>query len=167
MPALQLLRAGHASAVLGFERANREYFAASISDRGDDYFDGFAEAHRALLAEQDAGAGAYYVLVTDGGEVLGRFNLYFTGEGAANLGYRVAQDVAGRGVATASVAELCVLASRRHGVRILRAGVADGNIASRRVLEKNGFLLVGPADPADIGGANGWLYERDLTLAAG
>ena len=38
MPELKRLRAGHAPAVLAFELANRAYFAASISDRGDDFF---------------------------------------------------------------------------------------------------------------------------------
>ena len=38
MPELQRLEAGHAPAVLAFERANRAWFAASISDRGDEFF---------------------------------------------------------------------------------------------------------------------------------
>ena len=58
MPELQRLHPGHARAVLDFELANRSYFAASISDRGDDYFDQFDEQHRSLLAEQEASAGA-------------------------------------------------------------------------------------------------------------
>ena len=52
MPELQRLRADHAAAVLAFELANRAYFAASISDRGDDYFACFAERHAALLAKR-------------------------------------------------------------------------------------------------------------------
>ena len=47
MPELQRLRADHAAAVLAFELANRGYFAASISDRGDEFFDQFAERHSA------------------------------------------------------------------------------------------------------------------------
>ena len=116
MPELQLLRADHAPAILAFETSNRTYFAASISDRGDAYFDHFRERHDALLAEQDAGLGAYYVLVAEDGSVLGRFNLIFVEEGVAELGYRVAQRVAGRGVATATVRELCSFAASRHRV---------------------------------------------------
>lgn len=44
---------------------------------------------------------------TEDGSVLGRFNLVFAESGTATLGYRVAQHVAGRGVATATVRELC------------------------------------------------------------
>jgi ribosomal-protein-alanine N-acetyltransferase len=159
---LQQLRAGHEAAVLAFERANRQYFAASISDRGDEFFDQFSERHRALLAEQRTGAGAYYLLVSEDGSVLGRFNLFFTGDAAANLGYRVSREAAGQGVATATVPEVCRLAAGRHGLRTLNAATSSENIASQRVLAKCGFVLAGPADPAEIGGKQGWRYRLDL-----
>jgi ribosomal-protein-alanine N-acetyltransferase len=163
VPELQRLNAGHAPAVLAFERANRAYFAASISDRGDKFFEQFAERHRARLAEQDAGEAAYYVLVADDGSILGRFNLIFTGAGTAELGYRVAEHAAGRGVATATVRELCQLAAARHRVHILRAGTSHDNVASQKVLAKAGFVPAGPADPADLGGKPGTWFQRDLT----
>jgi [ribosomal protein S5]-alanine N-acetyltransferase len=162
MPELQLLRADHAAAILTFESANRAYFAASISDRGDEYFQQFAERHHALLAEQEAGIGAYYVLVDEDGSVLGRFNLVVVGDGVGELGYRVAQHVTGRGVATATVRDLCSLAASRHGVRTLRAATSHGNVASQRVLLNAGFTEVGPADPSDIGGKQGSWYQRDI-----
>ena len=162
MPELQRLRADHAPAVLAFELANRAYFAASISDRGDEFFDQFTEQHSALLAEQEAGAGAYYVLVAEDGSVLGRFNLYRFEDGTAELGYRVAQHVAGRGVATATVRDLCQLAAARHGLRTLRAATSRQNAASQKVLAKAGFVCVGPAGPADLGGKSGTWYQRNL-----
>ncbi len=148
--------------MLAFELENRAYFAASISDRGDAYFAEFADRHAALLAEQDAGAGAFHVLVDDDGAVVGRFNLIFGGDGTAELGYRVAERIAGRGVATATVRELCRLAATRYGLRTLRAATACENAASRRVLTGAGFVPAGPADPAHIGGKRGTWYERDL-----
>ncbi|MFC1406997.1 MULTISPECIES: GNAT family N-acetyltransferase [Streptacidiphilus] len=162
MPELQQLDVGHAPAVLAFELANRAYFAASISDRGDAYFEQFADRYRALLAEQEAGLCAFYVLVAEDGSVLGRFNLYDLKDGSADLGYRVAQQVAGRGVATETVRELCGLAAARHGLRTLRAATAHTNAASQRVLAKAGFVPVGPADPADLGGKPGTWHQRDL-----
>ncbi|TKA11968.1 GNAT family N-acetyltransferase [Actinacidiphila oryziradicis] len=164
MPELQRLHAGHAPAVLAFELANRAYFAASVSDRGDEFYDQFTDRHSALLAEQEAGICAFYVLVAKDGSVLGRFNLYRFEDGTAELGYRVAQHVAGRGVATATVRELCRLAAERHGLRTLRAATARENAASQKVLTKAGFVLVGPADPADLGGKPGTWYQRDLVL---
>jgi [ribosomal protein S5]-alanine N-acetyltransferase len=162
MPELEQLHAGHAQAVLAFELANRAYFAASISDRGDDFFAQFGDRLRAMLAEQEAGTSAFYVLVADEGSVLGRFNLYGFEDGTASLGYRVAQQAAGRGVATRSVIELCQIAAARHGLRTLRAATSHDNVASQRVLTNAGFVPVGPADPADLGGKSGTWYQRDL-----
>ncbi len=162
MPQLQRLNPGHAPAVLAFELANRSYFAGFISDRGDEFFDQFTEQHRALLAQQEAGAGAYYVLVAEDGSVVGRFNLILAGDGTAELGYRVAQHVAGSGVATATVRELCGLAAARHGLHTLRAATSRENVASQKVLTKAGFVPAGPADPAHIGGKQGTWYQRDL-----
>jgi ribosomal-protein-alanine N-acetyltransferase len=164
---LELLRADHAQAILDFELANRAFFAASISDRGDEFFEHFAEQHGKRLAEQAAGEGAYYVLVDDDGSVLGRFNLNLAKDGTATLGYRVAERAGGRGAATSAVLELCRLAPSRHGVRTLRAATNHDNLASQRVLAKAGFVETGPADPAEIGGRPGNWYERDLTAASG
>jgi [ribosomal protein S5]-alanine N-acetyltransferase len=166
MPELQPLREDHAPAVLAFERTNRSYFAASISDRGDGYFHEFTARHAALLAEQAAGGGAYYVLVADDGSVMGRFNLTLAGDGTADLGYRVAESVAGRGVATTAVVELCALASDQHGVRTVRAATSHANVASQKVLLKAGFVLVGPARPEQLGGKTGTCYQRNLNIGA-
>jgi [ribosomal protein S5]-alanine N-acetyltransferase len=159
VPELQRLQADHAPVVLAFELANRAYFAAFISDRGDEFFDHFAERHNDRLAEQEAGTGAYYLLVGEDGSVLGRFNLFDIADGSAVLGYRVAQHVAGRGVATATVRELCRLAAARYRLRTLRAQVSHQNVASQRVLVKAGFVASGPASP---GGEPGTWYRRDL-----
>ena len=163
MSELKRLHAGHASAVLAFELANRAYFAASISDRGDAYFEEFTDRYNALLAEQESGVCAFYVLVAEDGSVLGRFNLVDIEDHTAELGYRVAQHVAGRGVATATVRELCRLAAAQHGLRTLQAATARQNAASQKVLTKAGFVPAGPADPAHLGGKPGTWYRRDLT----
>jgi [ribosomal protein S5]-alanine N-acetyltransferase len=72
---LERLRSDHATATLAFEVANRAYFAASITDRGDEFYEQFSERHRELLAEQDAGTCVFHVLVDGDGTVVGRFNL--------------------------------------------------------------------------------------------
>ncbi len=146
---------------MAFERENRAYFATSISDRGEEYFDQFTARHRELLAEQDAGECAFYVLVEEDGAVLGRFNLYDIQNGAARVGYRVAQRLAGRGVATTSVRELCEVA-KSLGVGTLTAATSHDNVASQKVLNKAGFVPDGPADPHELGGKEGLRYRRDL-----
>jgi ribosomal-protein-alanine N-acetyltransferase len=160
VPELQRLRADHAPAVLAFELANRAYFATFVSDRGDEFFDQFTERFDELLAEQEAGSCAYYLLVGEDGSVLGRFNLYDIANGTAELGYRVAEHVAGHGVATATVQEVCRLAAARFGLHTMRAAVTHGNVASQKVLAKAGFVPAGPANP---GGKPGTWYERDVT----
>lgn len=164
VPELQLLRPDHASVVMAFELANRAFFATAISDRGDAYFEHFTERHNELMAEQEAGIGAFYLLIDPDLSVLGRFNLVFDRGDSATLGYRVAQHIGGQGVATATVRDLCHLAAIRHGLRSLRAAAAHSNAASLRVLTKAGFVPIGPADPGDLGGKSGTWYERDLTV---
>ena len=159
MPELQRLRAGHAPAVLAFERANRAYFATLISDRGDAFFDHFSEQYHALLAQQEAGTCALSVLVGEDGTVLGRFNLYDLKDGTAELGYRVAQHVAGRGVATAAASRHSSCTAARYGLRTLWAATTYDNVASQKVLAKTGFVPAGPAEP---GGRPGTWYQRDL-----
>ena len=157
MPELQRLRADHAPAVLAFELANRAYFVTFVSDRGDEFYDHFTEQYNALLAEQEAGTCVFHVLVGEDGTVLGRFNLVDLEDGTAELGYRVAQRVAGRGVATSTVRELCRIAAAQYGLRRLRAATTFDNVASQKVLTKAGFVPAGPAEP---GGRPGTWYQR-------
>jgi ribosomal-protein-alanine N-acetyltransferase len=161
---LRPVRADDESAVLAFELANRAYFSESVSDRGDDFFERFADRHRALLAEQEAGVSVFHVLVDEDGTVVGRFNLYDLVDGTAAVGYRVAQRVAGRGAATSALRELCRIAGEQYGLRTLRAATNNDNDASQRVLTNVGFVATGPADPANVGGRPGSCYE--LVLAS-
>jgi len=137
------LRADHADAVLAFEVENREFFAARIPDRGDDYFAEFAERHQALVDDQETGTIHFHVLVEDDGSVIGRVNLVDVADGSAELGYRLAERATGRGLATAAVREVCELAAREYGLTELRAGTSTENKSSQRVLERTGFEVTG------------------------
>jgi ribosomal-protein-alanine N-acetyltransferase len=76
------------------------------------------------------------------------------------VGYRVAQLVAGHGVATAALRNLCRKARDDHGLSTLKAATPNGNVASQRVLKKVGFVEVGPTE---VGGRRGVSYELALT----
>jgi ribosomal-protein-alanine N-acetyltransferase len=143
IPDLQLLRLDHAPALLAFERENRAYFAASVPDRGDEFFTEFDTRYAQLLAWQAAGTDYLHLLVTERGEVVGRVNLTEVTDGSAELGYRIAQKTAGRGLATAAVRKVRELAATEYGLSRLRARVTLDNPASRKVLEHNGFVAVG------------------------
>ncbi|WP_059007667.1 GNAT family N-acetyltransferase [Streptomyces specialis] len=156
---LQLLRADHAPALLAFERENRAWFAASIPDRGDDYFADFDARHAALLAEQAAGVCFFHLLLNDDGAVLGRVNLIDVADGAAELGFRVAEKAAGRGLATAAVREVCALAATAYGLTALHARATLDNAASRTVLARTGFT---PTAAITLTGRPATRYERPL-----
>jgi [ribosomal protein S5]-alanine N-acetyltransferase len=84
---LQRLTSDHLQAGLAYELENRAYFARSVTDRADEFYETLAEHHRALLDEQDAGTCAFFVLVDGDGSIVGRFNLYDLGNGTAGVGY--------------------------------------------------------------------------------
>ncbi|MEO3808275.1 GNAT family N-acetyltransferase [Sphaerisporangium sp. B11E5] len=163
MPELQRLRLDHGPALLAFEKENRAYFAASIPDRGDDYFARFDERHTALLAEQAAGVCHFHVLVDNGGRVVGRVNLIDVVDRSADLGYRIANSAAGQGLATQAVHQVCTLASTEYGLTTLRAATTLDNAASQAVLTRTGFVPVGETV---LDGRPGLQYERHLEPTA-
>ena len=141
-PDLQLLRFDHASAVLAFERENRAYFAAVVPDRGDEFFAEFDARFAQLLVWQAEGTDYFHLILTEGGEVMGRVNLFKVADRSAELGYRIAQKATGQGLATAAVRKVRELAASEYGLSRLRARVTLDNPASRKVLERNSFVAV-------------------------
>jgi [ribosomal protein S5]-alanine N-acetyltransferase len=163
VPTLQLVRPDHAPALLAFELENREYFAASVPDRGDDFFVHFDDRHAQLLAWQADGTDYFHVLVGDGGEVLGRINLVEISDGCAELGFRIAQKAAGQGLATAGVQQVCALAATDYGLTGLRARTTVVNAPSRAVLARTGFTETGQTV---LSGLPGITYERGLRASS-
>ncbi|MFI8892229.1 GNAT family N-acetyltransferase [Streptomyces paradoxus] len=159
MVTLEPLRADHAEALLAFERENRAYFARTVPDRGDAFFtpEGFAAQLQALLDEQHARVCRFHVVLGEDGELIGRINLLDLVDGSAELGYRVGEQAAGRGVATAAVAQVCRLAAADYGLTSLTARTTLDNPASMKVLARNGFTWV---ENTTVGGSPGVRYER-------
>ncbi|MER6298382.1 GNAT family N-acetyltransferase [Kitasatospora sp. NPDC001539] len=143
MPTLELLRPDHTDALLAFELTNRAYFARTVPDRGDAYFAEFPARIAALLSEQAAGVCRFHVVLDADGALIGRVNLMDLVDGSAELGYRVAESAAGRGVAGAAVAQVCRLAAHGYGLRSLTAATTLDNPASRAVLTRTGFTVTG------------------------
>jgi len=159
MTIISRLRPAHAEALLAFERENRAYFSASVPDRGDDYFTGFAARHRELLAEQDAGLHHFHLIEEADGTVLGRINLVGVADGSAELGYRIAERAAGRGLATWAVRQICGVAVAEYGLTALRAETTLDNAGSRAVLARTGFE---PVEDVMFGARPGRRYVLDL-----
>lgn len=159
IPELQRLRADHAAALLAFEQENRTYFAASVPDRGEDYFTHFEARHRDLLAEQTAGLHYFHVLIGPCGEVLGQINLVNVQDRSAELGFRIAERAAGQGLATTAVRQTCVLAATEYKLAALQARTTRDNTDSRAVLARTGFVHAGEVQFDSQAGLH---VERDL-----
>lgn len=102
-----------------------------------------------------------------GGAIIGRANLKDVDKqtGVAELGYRVGQDQVGTGVATAAVQQMKRIAQAQMGLQRLDAVVLKTNLASRRVLEKCGFVQIQDAQTSGHAGRAQKLvnYRCDLS----
>lgn len=76
--------------------------------------------------------------------------------GTAEIGYSVAEDWRGQGLATEIVSGLIQQAASTGMVRRLIAHVRPSNPASRQVLLRNGFVLTGPVEEDRL------LFERPI-----
>jgi RimJ/RimL family protein N-acetyltransferase len=99
----------------------------------------------------DSGTDAAFVITDpETGDLLGAIGVHrFGGEDSGpEVGYWLARDARGRGVATRALRLVVDWARRELGVRLLlQADVRNG--ASRRVAEKTGFRYVGEAKAPD------------------
>lgn len=136
---VRLLQAEDAAAVLDFELTNRAFFAPIIGDRGEAFFRDYDQIFAGWLNENTEGRSLLYAVWNDE-TLVGRVNLTGLIHPEALLGYRFASASRGKGYATAAIAKALAQA-HQHGIKQMRAKVAQDNPASARVLQKLGFLL--------------------------
>jgi ribosomal-protein-alanine N-acetyltransferase len=141
---------GDAPALADLLRINRAAFAPFEPVRGDDYYTraGQADAIRVALDGHAAGTTVAHVIVADG-RLAGRITMNNVVRGvfqSASLGYWVDAARHGRGIATAAVGALIRVAFTEMGLHRLEAGTLLHNVASQRVLERNGFVRFGVAE---------------------
>ena len=167
---LRTLRPDDASALLAFELDNRAWFERHIDARAGDFYslDGVRE-HIAQLLQGHAQGHAHPCLIVDQhGVLMGRANLKGIGRQSAEVGYRIGQQHAGKGLATAALRHLITLARTQWRLARLTAHAIDGNAASIRVLERCGFTRgMGVADIAVVDGVVVDGHEFVLELASG
>jgi ribosomal-protein-alanine N-acetyltransferase len=88
------------------------------------------------------------VVLDAAGELAGRITLSSVVRGpflSASVGYWIAEDRNGRGLASAAVRHVKEIAFGELGLHRLEAGTLVHNAASQRVLERNGFAPFGRA----------------------
>jgi [ribosomal protein S5]-alanine N-acetyltransferase len=148
--------------------ANRDHLEPWQPTPAESWFSeaGQAEGIRAVLAGHDAGTQVPHVIVDAAGAVVGRIGLNSVIRGAfqsASVGYWVTAEATGRGVATAAVGLMVELAFGRLGLHRVQGETLPHNVASRIVLERNGFVEYGVA-PDYLRIAGRWqehvLYQR-------
>ena len=145
MISLELLSEENSLDVYSFEKENREYFERILSPRPANYFESesFQEITRELLREQE-NHDVYMHLIRDAqGVMVGRINLSVLGKDrkTAELGYRIGENVSNLGYASEAVKLVLEKAFTTYGFNRIIAGTARDNLASQRVLLKNGFTF--------------------------
>jgi RimJ/RimL family protein N-acetyltransferase len=103
-----------------------------------------AQVERRYIGGWDGGQEANF-LAEDAvtADRLGRVGLRLVEPGAAEIGYWVDAGARQRGVATAAVRAACRWALTTAGVEVIEWRCQAGNVASRRVAEKAGFVMEG------------------------
>ena len=145
MISLELLSEENSLDVYSFEKENREYFERNLPPRPANYFDleGFKEITRELLREQE-NHDVYMHLIRDAqGVMVGRINLSVleNNRKTAELGYRIGENVSNLGYASEAVKLVLEKSFTTYGFNRIIAGTATGNLASQKVLLKNGFIF--------------------------
>ena len=145
MISLELLSEENSLDVYLFEKENREYFERNLPPRPANYFESevFKEITRELLREQE-NHDVYMHLIRDAqGTMVGRINLSVLGKDrkTAELGYRIGENVTNLGYASEAVKLVLEKAFTTYGFNRIIAGTATDNLASQRVLLKNGFTF--------------------------
>lgn len=128
--------------LFAFEVENRGWFETWVPPRPADFYqyEQFVVYCEQLMDEIDAGEGLYFIGF-DNGEMIGRFNLTFTKQGTADIGYRVAKNHIGKGYANYFTAML-IEQAKLAGATSVSADALQENVASTRVLKKLGFERV-------------------------
>ena len=157
---LRRLTLGDAPVLARLVRANRDFLAPTSPERDDAFYT--EEGQRAgvtdALERHREGTSQPHVIVDGGERVVGRITLNEIVRGpflSCHLGYWVAEQDNGRGLATAAVRDIVRVAFDELGLHRVQAGTLVHNAASQRVLERTGFERIGLA-PAYLRIAGRW-----------
>ena len=131
-----------ADELFNFEVENRTFFEEMVPTRGDEYynFENFKKGLETLLEEQVIGSSRFYLIKDKDSSILGRINLVDIDEAnkIGYLGYRVGEVHTGKGIANKAL-KLLVERVSNEEIKQIKAHTTTNNIASQKVLEKNGF----------------------------
>ena len=146
---IEELQKSDAENLLDFELRNRVFFEKTVPTRGDEYYipEIFNKKLDALLDEQLQGISRFYLIKDKEHRIVGRINMVDYDEHlkSCHLGYRIGEEHTGKGMASQALA-LLVGSFLDPNIEIIQAKTTTNNIASQKVLEKNGFEKVDTSD---------------------
>ncbi|MGR6861408.1 GNAT family N-acetyltransferase [Aliivibrio salmonicida] len=147
MVILQLLKTEDAAALLEFELVNQEWFESFIEARDEDFFseEGIKDHIDFYLSEYEKDRIYPMLLKNAQGTICGRANLYNINKEKESgfIGYRIGEAFISQGLATYATKVLIDVARDTLALSQLIATASTDNLASQRVLSKNGFKQVG------------------------
>ena len=108
--------------------------------------------------EQDNHDAYMHIIRDVQGAMVGRINLSVLGNDrkTAELGYRIGENYTNLGYASEAVKLVLDKAFHTYGLNRIIAGTATDNLASKRVLLKNGFTFIRIIEN-DLQMNNGWV----------
>jgi ribosomal-protein-alanine N-acetyltransferase len=169
---MRTLAQDDADALLAFELANRAWFERHVDARDAAFYSpqGVARHIAQYLDGHAAGTWHPCVLLDAQGRIAGRANLkdIDRAEGSAEVGYRIAHDQTGKGLATFALQGLVELARSTWQLKELRAEITLANCGSAAVLRKCGFVHARALPRLALIGdtwVEGALYLLDLSPA--
>ncbi len=114
-----------------------------------------AEKWLKMVTNNDAITGIYRAIVYDG-KLIGSISVEKKDDDA-EIGYMLLNEYTNKGIATEAVKQVCTIAFKVLSLEQITANVFQPNIASIRVLLKNGFKYKGAIPNAVI--KDGYVYD--------
>src|SRR3984885_2578991 len=144
MAVTRVVSMGDAETLARLLRENRDYLAprSPLQDAANYPAPGQRQVLTRQLSPHEHGAMLPLAILDSGGAIAGSINLNSIIRGAfqsASVGYWVSESRAGRGLASAAVADVAELAFGELGLHRIDAATLLHNTPSQRVLLRNGF----------------------------
>lgn len=137
----EVLSMNHVRQLLDFELENRSWFESLIEPRDNSFYSeqGVGNHIKSLICDMKNDTAYCGVLVYNN-KIIARANLKDIAKQYAFVGYRVSKQFISRGCASYCLSQLIEVAINKLGIKTLDAHVLENNPASKRVLEKYGFI---------------------------
>ena len=119
------------------------------------YMEKDAEEWLKMVTDNDTITGIYRAIVYDG-KLIGSISVEKKDDDA-EIGYMILNDYSNKGIGTEAVRQVCSIAFKILSLEQITANVFQLNIASIRVLLKNGFKYKGAIPNAVI--KDGYVYD--------